>query len=96
MKTLEEIRELIKEHKQELEKEYKVKEIALFGSYVRGDQDEKSDLDILVKFREPVGFLFIHLADFLEEILGMKVDLGTEDGIKPNRWKYIKEDLTYV
>lgn len=96
MKNLEEIREVLEQHKQELEETYKVKEIALFGSYVRGDQNEKSDLDVLVKFREPVGFLFIHLADFLEELLGMKVDLVTEEGIKPNRWKYIKEDLTYV
>jgi predicted nucleotidyltransferase len=96
MRNIDEIREVLKQHRQELEEKYKVKEIALFGSYVRDDQNEKSDLDVLVKFREPVGFLFIHLADFLEELLGMKVDLVTEDGIKPNRWKYIKEDLTYV
>lgn len=96
MKTLEEITKVIREHKRELEVKYKVREIALFGSYVRGDYDEKSDLDVLVKFREPVGFLFIHLADFLEEQLGVEVDLVTEDAIKPNRWKYIKEDLTYV
>lgn len=93
---MEKIKEIIKQYKQELEEKYKVKEIALFGSYVRGEQDDNSDLDILVEFREPVGFLFIRLADFLEEILGMKVDLVTKDGIKPNRWKYIKEDLTYV
>jgi predicted nucleotidyltransferase len=96
MRTLEEIKEIIKQHEKELEEKFKVKEIALFGSYVRGDQDEKSDLDVLVKFREPVGFLFIHLADFLEELLGIEVDLVTKDAIKPNRWRYIKEDLIYV
>jgi len=49
-----------------------------------------------VDFHEPVGLLFVHLADFLEELLGMKVDLVTEEGIKPNRMRYIKEDLMYV
>lgn len=96
MKTLEEIKEIIKQHKGELSEKYKVKEIALFGSCVRGDQDENSDVDILVDFHEPVGLLFVHLADFLEELLGMKVDLVTEEGIKPNRLRYIKEDLMYV
>ena len=96
MKTFEEIKRIIEKDRKELEKKYKVKDIALFGSYVRGDQNEKSDLDILVEFREPVGFLFIHLADFLEEQLGVEVDLVTRDAIKSNRWKYIKEDLIYV
>ncbi|MCH7732950.1 MAG: nucleotidyltransferase family protein [Candidatus Marinimicrobia bacterium] len=96
MKTFEEIKRIIEKDRKELEKKYKVKDIALFGSYVRGDQNEKSDLDILVEFREPVGFLFIHLADFLEEQLGVEVDLVTRDAIKSNRWEYIKEDLIYV
>jgi hypothetical protein len=43
-----------------------------------------------------VGFLFIHLADFLEEILESKVDLVTPDAIKPNRRRYIMEDVSYV
>ena len=96
MKKLEEIKNIINQHKAELEEKYKVKEIAIFGSYTRGDQDENSDIDILVDFREPVGFLFIHLADYLEEILEIKVDLLTPDAIKPNRKKYIMEDLVYV
>ncbi|RKY85285.1 nucleotidyltransferase, partial [candidate division KSB1 bacterium] len=53
-------------------------------------------IDILVEFKEPVGFLFIHLADFLEEILETKVDLLTPEAIKPNRRKYIMEELVYV
>ncbi len=96
MKTLKEIEEIIKQHGQELEERFKVKRIGIFGSYARGDQNEDSDIDILVEFREPVGFVFIHLADFLEEILETKVDLLTVDGIKENRRKFIMEDLTYV
>ena len=96
MKSLEEIKNIINQHTKELEEKFKVKSIAIFGSYVRGEQTPKSDIDILVEFKEPVGFLFIHLADFLEEILSVKVDLITPDAIKPNRGKYIMEELIYV
>ena len=96
MKSLEEVKEVIGQHRQELEERFKVRNIAIFGSFARGEQDKESDIDILVEFREPVGFLFVHLADFLEEILQTKVDLVTKGAIKPNRRKYIMEDLTYV
>lgn len=96
MKKLEELRRIINRHREELEGKYKVKNIAIFGSYARGEQNEESDIDILVEFKEPVGFLFIHLGDFLEEILGAKVDLLTNDAIKPNRRRYIMEELVHV
>lgn len=96
MKKFDEIKRTIEEHKGELEERFKVKSLAVFGSYVRDQQSEISDVDMLVEFKEPVGLLFIHLADFLEEILGVKVDLLTPDGIKPNRRRYIMEDLIYV
>jgi predicted nucleotidyltransferase len=96
MKSLEELKKIINQHKNELEEKYKVKSIAIFGSYVRNEQNAESDVDILVEFREPVGLLFIHLADYLEEILSVKVDLLTPEAIKPNRKKYILEKLVYV
>ncbi len=96
MKTLEEIKTTLTKHKEKLRQNYKVKKIGIFGSYARGEQKETSDVDVLVEFEEPVGFAFIHLADSLEELLGIKVDLTTKDAIKPNRWKYIKDDLVYV
>lgn len=96
MKTLEEIKSTLASHKEKLRQKYKVKKIGIFGSYARGEQKEISDVDVLVEFEEPVGFAFIHLADSLEELLGIKVDLTTKDAIKPNRWKYIKDDLIYV
>jgi len=96
MKSLEELKKIINQHKKELEEKYKVKSIAIFGSYVRNEQNAESDVDILVEFREPVGLLFIHLADYLEEILSVKVDLLTPEAIKPNRKKYILEKLVYV
>ncbi len=96
MKTLEEIKSILSKHKEKLRQNYKVKKIGIFGSYARGEQKEISDVDVLVEFEEPVGFAFIHLADSLEELLRMKVDLTTKDAIKPNRWNYIKDDLIYV
>ena len=96
MRSLEELKKIINQHKKELEEKYKVKSIAIFGSYVRNEQNAESDVDILVEFKEPVGLLFIHLADYLEEILSIKVDLLTPEAIKPNRKKYILEKLIYV
>ncbi len=96
MKKLEEIKEVINQHRQELEERFKVKSIAIFGSYVRNEQTDKSDIDILVEFKEPVGFEFFRLARFLEELLNLKVDLVTPDAIKPNRRKHIMEEIYYV
>lgn len=96
MKPLQETIEIVKEHKRELEERFKVKEIGIFGSYVRGEQKERSDIDVLVNFKEPIGLEFIELAEFLESILGEKIDLVSKGAIKPNRWKYIEEDLIYV
>ncbi len=66
MKTLNEIKKILLEHKQELKEKYKVKSIAIFGSYARGEQTEKSDIDILVEFYEPIG---LKIARF-ERVLG--------------------------
>jgi len=96
MKSLEEVKRIINIYRKELEEKFKVKSIAIFGSYARGEQTPQSDIDIIVEFKEPVGMLFIHLADFLEEILGIKVDLLTPEAIKENRIKYINEELIYV
>src|SRR5659263_213022 len=84
MKTLKEIKSILRDHREVLKKQYAVKTIALFGSYTRGEQIEDSDIDILVTFSRPVGLLFIDCADYLEEILGRKVDLLTPKMINKN------------
>lgn len=96
MKNLKEITAILTDHKAELERKFKVKALWIFGSYVRGDYTPNSDLDVMVDFAEPVGFEFIHLADYLEKILDMPVDLTTEDAIKPNRLRYIREHIINV
>ncbi len=96
MKTLRDIRQILDEHRERLSADYKVSRLGVFGSFARGEQHDGSDVDIWVEFREPVGFEFIHLADSLENLLGLPVDLVASDGVKPNRWRYIQEDLMYV
>lgn len=94
-KRLPEIKRALKEHKPLLEKRFKVKEIGIFGSYLRGRQRETSDLDLLVEFSEPIGlFDFLRLEDLLAKRIGVKVDLVMKDALKPRiKEKVIKEAL---
>ena len=79
MKTLSEIKEILRRHKEILKKKYKVKSIAIFGSYARGEQKGTSDIDILVEFyKTPDLIEFVDLKYYLEDILGIKVDLVTK------------------
>ena len=68
MKTFEEIKEVLQSHKSELREQYGLKEIGIFGSYVRGEQKEESDLDLLVELEKPVGFVrFLKLENALSQ-----------------------------
>jgi len=79
-----------------LEKKYPISELALFGSYARGDNHEKSDIDILVDFNGRIGIEFISLAHDLEDILNSKVDLVSRKGIKPKYLPFVEKDLIHV
>lgn len=99
MKELKEIIEKLKEIKPVLENEYEVEEVGVFGSYVRGEQKETSDVDILVSLRQghSVGLIkFCGLKEFLSDILGIEVDLITKKGIKPALKKYILSEVVYL
>lgn len=83
MKTLEEIKKTINMHKEELDRRFKVKTIALFGSCAREEQKPESDIDILVEFREPVGLIHIvSLENYLSDILGVRADVIPRDNIR--------------
>jgi predicted nucleotidyltransferase len=76
MRTLEELKSKLDAIKPILKERYKVETIGIFGSYSRGEQTEKSDLDLLVTFSEPIGvYKFIEVEDFIKKKLGVKVDL---------------------
>lgn len=75
---------ILNEHKNELTERFGVKSLALFGSVVRDEATEASDIDLLVDFNRPVGlFGLFALQDYREELLGCPVDLGTRDSLKP-------------
>lgn len=75
---------------------FKVKEIGIFGSYIRGEEFEKSDVDILVEFYDPIGWEFIDLKEFLEEILDKEVDLVTVRALKPRLKDKILKEVVYA
>lgn len=93
MLTKERITEILKEKYPFLVSEYGMKRIGLFGSYAKGIQKEDSDIDIVAEFESPMGFKFIEFTEYLENILGKRVDVLTHVGIKTIRIKRIAEDI---
>ncbi len=96
MRTIYEIRTVLSNRRNHLFQEYPIKSMAIFGSYSREENTEDSDLDILVEFNDKIGIRFVDLADEIEEIVGLKVDLVSRNGIKDRYLKAIDPDLIYV
>lgn len=96
MSTREEIIEKLRALKLELQAHYKVRELGLFGSFVREEQHETSDIDILVDFTEDASlFDLVRLADFLEEKLRRRVDIVTKDSLRVElRESVLRETVT--
>ncbi|MDI6793130.1 MAG: nucleotidyltransferase family protein [bacterium] len=94
---LEAVRKILKENKPILSEKFKVKEIGLFGSYVRGEAKEDSDIDVLVEFNKTMGLLeFIALENHLSDTLGIKVDLVMKSALKPRIGRHILEEVVYL
>ncbi len=85
---------LLQKELPELRRRYGVKSLALFGSYARGEEEKRSDLDILVEFEErPITlFEFIRLEGELSRLLGVKVDLVEKSALKPVMGKQILQE----
>jgi len=97
VKTLDEIKKILKEHKEEVSRNFKVSEIGIFGSFVRRDQRKKSDIDILVAFSEiPDVFKYMELEDYLRKLLRKKVDLVRKEAIRPEIRERILKEAVYV
>lgn len=93
---MQEIKRILRNHKDQLFIEYPIKSMAIFGSCSRKEQNEVSDLDIVVEFSDRIGIRFVDLADDLERIVGFKVDLVSKRGIKEKYLEFIDADLIYV
>jgi uncharacterized protein len=103
-RTKQEVLGLLKKQLPYLQEQYGVQRIAIYGSFVKGNQTLKSDVDILIELMKPLGLEFVELAYDLEKILKKKVDLATfatlKRSLKNPRYKHIASDiertLTYV
>ncbi|SNZ10662.1 hypothetical protein SAMN06265182_1916 [Persephonella hydrogeniphila] len=91
MKTLEDIKQLLNKHKKEIKEKYGVKNLYIFGSYVREEQTPESDIDILVEFEKGKKTFdnYMDLKFYLEDLLGKKVDLVIKEVVRKELKKYI-------
>lgn len=95
--TRQDVLALLKNIKREVARDYSVRTIGVFGSVARSEQTDQSDIDLLVEFDKPVGFVtFMRLEHFLSEKLGGQVDLVTADSLKPVIRDGILAEVIYV
>jgi hypothetical protein len=96
MSELRKIETILKEKKDYLKKKFYVEKIGVFGSYSKGNESPESDIDILVEFNGPVGWDFIELNEYLENLLAKKVDLVSIKALKPQLKEDILNEVIYV
>jgi len=89
----EKVVELLREKYPYLMSEYGVKRIGLFGSYAKGTPSETSDVDVVVEFARPIGLRFVEFAEYLESLLGKRVDVLTPAGVQGIRIARIAEEI---
>jgi len=96
--TLAEILQILRENMPELSRRYSVKSLGVFGSYVRGEADENSDIDLLVDLEDESLTLlqFIALENHLSDSLGVKVDLVEKKALKPAIGRHILAEVQAV
>jgi len=95
--SLDEIIQVLRESVPDLSERYNVKQLGVFGSYVRGEADGESDLDILVEFeRAPTLWAFIRLERELSDKLGVKVDMVMKKTLKPRIGKEVLKEVVAV
>ena len=88
---------ILRKHLPEIRKRYGVRSLGIFGSFVRGEQRTRSDLDVLVEFDcAPTLFGFIDLGDYLTDLLGVKVDLVMKSALKPTIGSFILAEVVPV
>ena len=93
--TKEEIKKIIRENKEILQK-YKVKSISIFGSYVRNEQKEDSDIDLLVEFEEDTYHSFINLIFSLENLFKKEVTVVSKEDLSPYIQPYVLKEAEKI
>ena len=98
--TTQQVLDLLRQQLPYLSSEYGITRLGIFGSYAKGTQQERSDIDLVAEFETPLGLKFIELTDYLEQLFQAPVDLVTLAGIQAIRntkvSKNIQESIVYV
>jgi len=79
-----------------LTEKFNVSKIGYFGSFATGEQRANSDLDLFVEFSEPIGWQFFTLEKFLEQSLGLPIDIVTKNALKERIKEPILNQVIYV
>jgi predicted nucleotidyltransferase len=94
---LEDLKRELKNQLPFLRKRYSVNSLGVFGSFVKGQQKSRSDVDLLVTFSETPGlFKFIEMENYLSDLLGKKVDLVMKDALKPEIGRRILNEVEQI
>jgi predicted nucleotidyltransferase len=95
--SLDEIKKVLRDYKAVLKDKYHVNTLGIFGSYVRSEQADDSDLDILVDFTSPISlFEFIDMEEELSKLLHAKIDLVSRNALKPYIGKRILNEVQLI
>ncbi len=98
-KSVDEIKKILIENFKFLIDKYKVKKIGIFGSYIRREENKKSDIDILIELEDDSNitlFDIVRIERFLTELIGIKVDLLTINGLSPYIKPYILKEVEFI
>ena len=97
MFTTQYILQQLQQIKPQLQKDFQVREIALFGSYARNEQHENSDIDLMVTLEKPSYINLCRTRYLIQSYLpGINVQVLSKKGIKPAYFESIKQDLIYA
>ena len=95
--TLKDALETLRAHLPEIYRRYQAKSLGIFGSFVRGEEIETSDIDILMEFQSPPTFFrFIEMEDCLSQLLGVRVDLVMKSALKPRIGERVLSEVVSV
>ena len=97
MKAINEIKEIIRQHRDIIADKYGVSVVGIFGSYVRGEQEQRSDIDLLADILRPISLLEMVGAEiYLSEVLGIKVDLVPKRSVREELRDNILEEMVNI
>ncbi len=97
MKTLDDIKKILQEHKEDLKERYGISRIGIFGSWAKNKQTHQSDIDILAQFEKPISLLTLVSIELqLKKLLKKKADLVPESDLRPELRQKILEETIYL